>query len=689
MRLLLALLLGTVFAGEGPDPLPTAGAAVQAVAAALQGLVRGDAGPFTALPATAFTAPPALRDPVDDTNLFRRWTWLLPQAVMGLGPADRVRIDAALNRRFKLASPGSDPAIGLDFLPAPTAQLALRRWLDRAFDHGEPLAFLDLAAVAGIPASDPRPAVATALLGLGDGPSAGEGLAPPGLPLPTTARAATADHDGWSRRPGWLLALDPWGRVRWQYAVARSATVLTGASAAVVRDDDGLRTLNRLGQVRALPPMPASLHLLGVAAGALFAADGVRAWRLELRAGTVEQLLLDEAPVAAPLATGRRSLWLGATRVQLVEDGAVVARVEHGLPVGPGWALARDSSGLTVAAPDGRAWRLTDAASQLATSSGEARMRLLLALDRPADVLNLPATSATAQALALRAHLRLGPAHAATAATAMLVLASTDQERGLVWWLALAGGHAAARAQLAALPPELVVPLGLAQASLPPDAWDHRAALGRWLSRPQIPRGDQLTPSTRPAPPKPVRRSDGGWQVGPLALHLTTDPAWTTVTASSTTGEVWRRRWAAPSAYRSPGRAWSVANDQVVVVEGGGLVTASALSDGTGPQLTVAATEPNPGQVVVLSNGHGLALCWPPGINDRLTLSSATGERTWQLPARGMVLLPVPDGRVLALLGDGSARWYPADNPATVPLRQVSAVDALGCWDGDLGWEWR
>ena len=38
MRLLLALLLGTVFAGEGPDPLPTAGAAVQAVAAALQGL---------------------------------------------------------------------------------------------------------------------------------------------------------------------------------------------------------------------------------------------------------------------------------------------------------------------------------------------------------------------------------------------------------------------------------------------------------------------------------------------------------------------------------------------------------------------------------------------------------------------------------------------------------------------------
>ncbi len=683
MRLLIALLLGTAVASDGPNPLPTAGAAVQAVAAALQGLVRGDADPLEALPATAFATPPALRDPLDDAELFRRWTSLLPQAVGGLAPPDRVRIDAALDRRFLLASPGGEPAVGLDFLPAPAAQRALRRWLDRAFDHGHPQAFLDLANAAGLPESDLRPAVAADLL------VKRVDLSPPGPPLPTTPGSLPVAGAGWALRPGWLLALDPWGRVRWQYAVARTAVVLTDARSAVVRDDDGLRTLERTGQVRALPPMPASLRLLGVALGGLYAADGRLVWRLDLHAGTVERLTLDEAPVAAPVSAGRRSLWLGASQVLLVENRAVVARVDHGLPVGPNWSLTSDSAGIFVNAPDGRRWRVTEAASLLAASTGEARMRLLLALGRPAEVLNLPVTSATAQTLMLRAHLRLGPAHAATATPVMLALATSDQDRALVWWLALANGQAAARDHLAALPPQLLVPRGLAQASLPPDAWDHRSALGRWLSRPDLPQGAELMPASRPLPPAPVRRSDGGWQVGPVALHLTVDPAWTTVTASTTAGEIWRRRWAAPSAYRSPGRAWAVANDHVVVIEGGTVVTACAVQDGSGSQVSVLATEPNPGQVVVRSDGSGLALYWPPGINDRLTLTNAAGERTWPLPAQGAALLPAPDGRVLALLGNGTARWYPDDTPGDVPVRQVTAVDALGCWDGIQAWVWR
>jgi hypothetical protein len=240
----------------------------------------------------------------------------------------------------------------------------------------------------------------------------------------------------WALPQGWLLALDAWGRVRWQQAVGVGQQVVTGHDGACLRDGAQAVLFDRDGNRRDLPPLPVHARILGVADGAAWITADSRVWRV---GATITEIPLGEPPCAAPL-DGR--LWLTPTACILI-DGDRHLRSRHGLPATPGWDVVRDVLGrVVIRADDGRRWLLPPLDDDPAAWERAGRFA---ALDARGD---LPPS------IRFRRALRLGQfGEAAT-------LAADARERELVAWYAGCGP-----------PPAAAWPRDPAELAVPDSAW--------------------------------------------------------------------------------------------------------------------------------------------------------------------------------------------------------------------------
>jgi hypothetical protein len=420
------------------------GASLEEVDNALIRLARGDTSAVEALPLSAFLDPVARPDTRSD-SLARRWTLALPAALARLDATARSHALTRLDARYQTLAatrPVEERArLASAFLPAPAAVADLQLATNRAFDLGHFSEYLGLAQLLasdrGTIGDDRRQQVALQLSGLGPQVDASLRLPPPGTPLPTTAQPR--ENSGhlavrWQVVPGWVLALDPFAQVVWQYRVDRQAQVTTGPGAVLVRDSSGLRALDEQGTILVLPPLPTGAAVLAVAGGAAWFATGERAWRLGLTDRMIQALALDAPPLGAPLVRGSQSLWLTARELLLFDGDRLLHRFQHQLPAGAGWQLGVDGERPLIISPEQRTWRLESFTDQLLRLDGLAKAELLLQARRADDALlalGEPQSDA-ARRLTLRAHLSKGPAHIASLAAAPMAWCTNAQDRALL-----------------------------------------------------------------------------------------------------------------------------------------------------------------------------------------------------------------------------------------------------------------
>ena len=724
MAIVLGLLTALASGEEGAaEPLPLQGDAVAQVTTALMRLSTGDTGPLEALPIDCFLRPPA-RPVGDDPDLTRAWTADLPAALARLEAGARTKALTRLDAIYRIHAAASDPAdrprLAAALLPAPAAVTELTSATNRAFDHGRFADYLGMAALLAqadhAPTQDRRRAeVATLLSGRGPAIDAGLRLAEPGLPQPSAATPLT-DHArlavAWTVVPGWVLAADPWGRVRWQYRVDRRAIVTTGPGAALVSDSRGLRALLDDGSIRPLPPLPAGAQMLAVAGGAAWFATGPRAWRLDLADGGLLPIDLGDGPLAAPLVRGRQSLWLLPQELVLVEDGRPFHRLRHGLPATAGWRLATDRSHPLVLSTEGRTWRLEALAEQLPRLDPVARARLLLRAERPQDALAALGDDATpaGRSIALSANLALGLPHVVAAGATLDQFAVTAQDRvRLAVARLLAAGRDpftnedTALAAEVANGGELLLTSDASDLARDPAEWAHACTLSMWGARVRPPSSaiDPARPcvdvpeATTLPDERQTTATGGGVLYRRLRYRLTRDLDQAVLTCHDERDVLrWRQRWRAPSFLSAPSLGLDLHQGMAVVNEGGSHLR--CLAADTGRLLGVFSTGSSEvtASQLVMATSERIAFLAPLGIADHLVLLSRDGgEEIIALASPGRWLLPL-SGKIAVGGQDGVARIFPGATTCTLPPILTSsplppAVHAEGLvLDGKL-WRWR
>jgi hypothetical protein len=394
-----------------------AGEQQQIIDKALIDLVRGDTTSLESLPITAFLAPIARPD-ANHSGLSFRWTMSLPRALARLPDDQRKQTLARLDARYHtLLTPNLSTRertrLAVAFLPAPTALEHVQYAANLAFDHGHFTDFLGITQLIPIQYDDVRrQSVALLLSGLGPEVDTTLQLTSPGTAIPTTAIASPPTAHlaiRWVVQPGWVLAVDPFDQVAWQYSVDRNATVVTGPGAALVRDSLGVRVLNDAGSIKMLTPLPSGAQLLCVAGGAAWFATGTRGWRMNFADGQVTALELGVVPIGAPVVRGHKSLWLTAHSFLLFDADRSIHRFQHQLPVASDWNLSSTTAQVQLQAPDGRQWHLSAFTEQLMHGELQLQAELLLRAHRFDDVLKLLSnlTSEDAPSLRLRAQIGL------------------------------------------------------------------------------------------------------------------------------------------------------------------------------------------------------------------------------------------------------------------------------------------
>jgi hypothetical protein len=268
---------------------------------------------------------------------------------------------------------GCTPAQAWDLLPDPGAAAVLQAQARRAFDRGDfatARTIWDRLAAVGTVVDQPLRLAAARLAGDGAQIDPAVALAEPGgvhpvdLPL-FPAIPATR---------GWLLATDPWGRVRWQRSLADLGRIMAqGEGWALVLGGDGWRAVDPDGAVLPLPPLPEGIGVLGLSGGSAWfwrdpgqrgrgAEVPVNAWGMVLPTGPVVRVELPAPPLGPPLIRAERRLWLLRDRLRLEESGTILSDLPLPWCPGPGARLRAQGPALLVV--DGeQAWRVGPAAT--------------------------------------------------------------------------------------------------------------------------------------------------------------------------------------------------------------------------------------------------------------------------------------------------------------------------------------
>jgi hypothetical protein len=705
------------------------GAGLEEVDHALIRLARGDTSAVEALPLSAFLDPVA-RLEVGNDGLARRWTLALPAALDRLDAAARARALTRLDARYQTLAatyPATERArLATAFLPAPTAVADLQLATNRAFDLGRFSDFLGLTHLLSGPRAtatdDRRTQVALLLSGQGPQVDASLHLPPPGTPLPSATNLQEPDRHlavRWRVVPGWVLALDPFDQVVWQYRVDRLAQVTTGPGAVLVRDSSGLRALDDQGTLMALPPLPTGAAVLAVAGGAAWFATGERAWRLRLGDRVVQALTLDAPPLGAPLVRGAQSLWLTSRDLLLFDGDRLLHRFQHRLPAGTGWRLGVDGDRPLILGTEQRTWRLESFADQLLRLDGTAKAELLLQarrIDEALAALGEPRDD-HARRVALRAHLAKGARHVAELGERADGWCTDAQDRALVLlarlWSVDPGGNwrtpsAAASVQellgkldaLAREAPAVWLTTSVDALADDPTTWDHACSGTAWLlwrGQSVVPAASDLahlvadSPITAAKSPICERRADGSLVMGDAIIRLERGIDAISVSCQHATGvALWRQRWRPADFLAAPSQTIDVRDGVVLVVEGGLRLNAFALAHGM-RRAQYAVDDLSSGMPYLI--GDHLAILGPLGVDIQLTvIDPQLRAQRIQLAAPARWVTPLAN-ELLVLTTDGMARLQPSGRQVTLPAdlarsRQAPQASAEGLVLGDRLWPW-
>lgn len=594
------------------EPLATAGTDHATVVAALIALGRGDPDPLTALPAHLLSDAPAIAD-AQDPDLARRWPLLVPAALQRLPVAQRERLAARLDERYRSAGPG---AIAWDYLPAPAAQRAVEQLIARDFDHGRLLSVLLLGQMDAS-ATNPRVAAARTLLGLGAGT-----LAEPALPLARDGAPPLVAAGGLVRGDGWLFGLDPAGRVRWQRRTERLARVALGVDGALVAEAAGLSAIDLEGQATVLPPLPTFAKPLAINGGEAWFGAGTTVWRLDVGPGVRDQVVLPDMPLGQPLQRGADAWWLTRTELLVTHGGQLTLRMPHLLALSTVATLERHPHGAVIR--DGARWWLVTARSE-APPLAQAEALLLAGRrgDAAALLTGLPAAEQADEAARALA-VRVMYTHAQTAQELALIALAEHRDPSSL------GGN-----------PLLTEPS--TDLALPTAAWPHQVTLAAWQQR------------ADGQPPTVTLRAD------PTTVRLRAQ--WSAEQGSA--GRWWERHWPTRPLLDAPSRTWSlIPGNGLAVADGAGHLL--VVDAGTGQRIAEAdvPTDVDPAAVVRCGD-HAAALLAdlgktlvivdgahvrtvkldPPGTSlrgtaDAVVVTSAAGSQTIALPTPGSTGVP-------------------------------------------------
>ena len=687
MRWLLVTILLRVVTCAEPDAGPLLDRSVDRdqVVPALMALSRGEVAAFTALPAELFIASAGVVDH-NDPDLVRHWTSAVPIALARLSDSARINALAALDQHCRLLlETTSDAAtrarIASAFLPAPSAMRTLVDEANRAFDHGD---FRRYLAIATLTANDDprRTDTAMALLGAGPDIDPATALSAPGLPIPTSATLPASPIGlgvRWRVTPGWLLALDPWGAVRWQYRLDSKADVIVGDGGALIRDGRGLRLISENGEALAMPPAPESARMLTVAGGAAWFATGTHIHRLEFADRHLTTFTLPTEPLAAPLVRGADSLWLTRTELVLVHGTTAISRIDHSLAATSGWTLGIESDQPLIVSNDGTSWHVEALASQLAQAPLGRQLDLLIRANRSDEALTLYAsepalaTDPICRHLALIASLTGDTRQIQANGDRILALATNPQDQSI----ALTALHRDADlAALSTVHPNVLIPRGDSAVTAQPETWNHvltgrawaeREGFVHWLTIPASQRMAIGDPQKNITSASPVRQGDGSWLIGTRRVRCDASLAYTTLECRDIAGDLlWRHRWAALDPLAAPGRALALRDGWIVLIEGAAIVR--IIDGGNGDvvsELPLHGADLVPATVIPLS-ANSIADLGPLGLDTVLHLRSQESTVDIQLPTAARWLIPWGD-HVLVALNDGRFLAYPGGTTVLLP----------------------
>ncbi len=711
------------------QPLALAGQDLQAINQALISLSRGDTKDFEALPIEAFLNPVARPDPVH-SGLSFRWTLALPTVLKRLPETERAAALQRLDARYLTLlhpdfSTRKRTQLAISFIPAPTALKTVQHAANIAFDHGQLIEYLGITNLLPQPtAIEKRHDVALQLTGLGPDIDTVMQLRAPGSAQSTNVLSTTTTSHlavQWVNIPGWIFALDPFDQIIWQYRVDRNATVISGPGAVLVRDSQGLRSLNDSGQVQHLTPLPKGAQILSVAGGAGWFATGNIGWRLSLTEGKVTALSLHETPFGAPIVRGEQSLWLTDRSFILFENNKEIHRYRHQLPVGIGWQLRAQESQPHVVAPDGRHWRITQFAEQLAQGSPQQKAQLFIAANRFDEALTVlaDAQDAESHSLKLRAHIGLAQLkdkplpslqadpEMAVSDRALLLSAYFSGKDDGISHITSAQQSAftdlySAMDNLVALHPQVVFSATQETLIDNSDRWNQLFTALAWENWRQTPLSNtsSIDPQTRIGAPQTdsrtinnhaTRDEDGAllWLHQRYKLSRTPD-AITVACHNQSNKLLWKNRWRPGAFVSAPSQNMDIRNGYVYVQEGDTrIIVLDALLGirvGNFPIINANGTP-------YYLPPNQLAMLGPLGVNDSLTILQENGQQQiislpetarWSFVIGNQLVVRLIDNTIIAY-----PRGIKLDWPTALrTLKNAPSVSLSGIHDGVKLWPW-
>jgi hypothetical protein len=703
------LVVGTATPADLPiTPLPVVAAGSNRIQAALVALRRQDPQALMALRDADWLLPWAIPES-DDPSLERPWTDVLARLIAAQPPALASALIQQLNERYRRQrSHGEERSAGrlaAIFRPAPEALTEIIAESNLAYDRGELRRSLALGALAPpYPADSPPGARDRAVLilsGLGAVVEPERQLPAPGMPVPIAEAPGDISRPAgvrvtWALAPGYLLALDPWGRVRWQRRIAADSTPCPGNGGTLLRGDGGVALIREDGSLT--PPaqfgMPADAQPLAVAGGAAWCSRGSAILRANLSQASLASFTLPSPPCGAPLVRGSRSLWLTRDDLLLYDQVQLVGTMHHALHALPNWSLSgRD--GHLIMHGDGRSWQVPDLTQQLEEMPPAGRATLLSHASRHAEVMALVhaspalAEDAAARQAVLRACFAL-PYSLADQALALTVERTPQEAAWVDAWLACQAAPAPGsdwEAQLHTLTeahPEILLPRDRRQLAHEEDHWEHvisGAAWNRavqtvaepWPAQVVVSRPLAKPVALVPTPPE-----------APAVMALDQGDDFTEVTWSAADNSLlWRHRWQSlPVPSGAPNRTHALRDGLLLIGEGASrlVLIDCRLGDVLGT-IDLTSIDVEPSQTVVLGTdpvaGIQIAMLHPVAIDDQVTLADTHGhERTVQLPTPARWMVRAPGGCLVLGLATGQGLVLDAQgtlHPALVPVELMQA----------------
>ena len=491
--------------------------------------------------------------------------------------------------------------------------------------------------------------------------------------------------------------MDPFGQVVWQRQLPPRSRMWFGVNQALLLSPHGLELIQRSGASQSLK-MPGSVRPLGIIGNWAWFQNEARIYRLDLNDGaSFRQFDLPDAPLAPPLLSGTKSLWLLPHELVTLEDEGLSGRYIHGLDTEntASWQLQRDHATKTLVISHGsNRWQVNPFPEQ---AQGANRPMYLNRAGRYSEAL------AAWQALS-KVERKMASRELAIAISALGETSGWQMDDALSW-VSDPGWRLRMAISLLAFPSQAtkqhqqklkdmanqarstLVPLDPKTVPLhPSDAWNW-IITGAGITYASDEDAPQRLPwrNLRPGvsaevPQLPALHRKAEQSSGfrrylgdyPLRLAFSESNTELSLFDSDKQSLLWQQRWETP-AYL-PGRSVALRQGVLVVSAGQSLIHVINPQNG---QILCESTVPNglamPSQTHWLG-ANRLAILSPIGVNTTLTIIEQNTVKTIRLPQPAKWAVALEEKLLIADVS-GTLRLFPDNKIVTWPAKDSKSTN--------------